>query len=367
MPSSKLFCGLVWLFICSDAAVTNRHQSARAAPTEYIFVSQPGHHSVAVTEVNSMTRKVVRKTRPLITTGLREPCGLAVDHARQRLYVADPKSHKVFMYKMYLDVHGLHVHDSQFVAVRDITSRWVTVDERGALLCTDEGHSFVAEVSADALAHLGEDDVQPQFQKLYSKMLTKKVDHPGGIAVNGNNIYWGNGVRGHPHGSILSAPEDPQALARMGMHDGIQALSSNVDKVYGVCSSPSLVFYTAATKRSVFGTKPGALSGNHDSRKSAKVLLNDFAIPRGCVWDGDGTVFLADKGSDVVWSFPSAMHISGVAQATKLFNVKDPYGIAVFRASQRPQAMSFLLRGGALQTHLAFATLLMMLLCGYVV
>merc|ERR1719387_1289141 len=110
----------------------------------------------------------------------------------------------------------------------------------------------------------------------------------------------------------------------------IQSLSKNVDKVYGVCASPNLVFYTGGSR-------------------------NDYAAPRGCVWDGDGTVFLADKGGDAVWSFPSSMHGLGLVQASKLFDVQDPYGVAVFRPSLALETGEFL-RAGAVHIGPAFAS-----------
>merc|ERR1719387_2719747 len=116
----------------------------------------------------------------------------------------------------------------------------------------------------------------------------------------------------------------------------IQSLSKNVDKVYGVCASPNLVFYTGGSR-------------------------NDFAVPRGCVWDGDGTVFLADKGGDAVWSFPSSMHGLGLVQASKLFEVQDPYGVAVFRPRLALETGEFL-RAGAMRLGSGFASLVVVLM-----
>lgn len=344
------------------AKVTSLSHQPLMPLTEYIFVSQPGQRTVTVTEVNAITRQVTREARALITSGLREPCGLAVDHERQRLYIADPKSHKVYMYKLYFGSNGVSVrHDQQFVAASGVTPRWVAVDEKGTLFATDESRSFIAEVSADELAYLGEMDakrntVRPHFQKLYAGDQTRQVDRPGGIAVDGNNVYWGNRVRGRPYGSLLVAPEDPDARLRKGVPRMIHALSKNVDKVYGVCASRELVFYTGGS-RTVYGAK----SASWQAPTLETVLLNDFAIPRGCVFDGDGTVFLADKGGDVVWSFPASAHLTGgMTQATKLFRVKDPYGVAVFRPSLSLDATGFL-RGAGERITPALVTVLLLL------
>jgi len=347
MPSVLLYAFL-WQAACLEAL---GRQSPLVPLTEYIFVSQPGHKSVAVTEVDALTRQVIRESRTVISTGLHEPCGLAIDHNKQRLYVADPKSHKVFMYKMHFGDDGLSMReDEQFIAVRDLTARWVTVDEKGTLFATDEARSFIAEVKSEELAELGNSNVRPRFHKLYNHDQTKQVDKPGGIAVDGHNVYWGNRARGKPYGSLLSASEDPEGQISRGVPTMVQALSKNVDKVYGVCASPTLVFYTGGA-RTVYGAKVGTFQ----QRGSTTVLLNDYAAPRGCVWDGDGTVFLADKGGDAVWSFPSSMHGLGLVQASKLFDVEDPYGVAVFRPSLALEVSGFL-RAGAIRLGPALAS-----------
>lgn len=351
---------LLWAFLWQIACL--EFASGRHPPllplTEYIFVSQPGHRSVAVTEVNALTREVTREPQTLISTGLHEPCGLAVDHARQRLYVADPKSHKVFMYKLHFGDDGLSTdEEKQFVAVRDLTARWVAVDDKGTLFATDETRSFIAEVNADDLARLESGvDARPHFHKLYTHDRTKQVDKPGGIAVDGHNIYWGNRARGKPYGSLLSAYEDPEGQISRGVPDMIQALSKNVEKVYGVCKTPTVVFYTGGA-RNVYGSKPGA----YQQQGAATVLLDDYAVPRGCVWDGDGTVFLADKGGDAVWSFPSSLHGLGLVQASKLFDVEDPYGVAVFRPQLALDIGGFL-RAGTIQVGPALTSLFVMLI-----
>jgi len=326
--------------------VFSRVNPALLPLTEYVFVSQPSKGSVAVTEVNSLTRQIIRESRTVISTGLHEPSGLAVDHDRQRLYVADPKKHKVFMYKLFMGSDGMSVReDQQYVAVTDVTPRWVAVNDKGTLFATDEGRSFIAEVDAADLDKLAAqdaatDDVRTQFHKLYSEESTKQVDKPGGVAVDGNNVYWGNRAPGSPYGSLLSAPADPAAGLARGVPDMIQALSKNVDKVYGVCASPNIVFYTGGS-RNVFGAKPGS----YQARAFEKIHLDDYAKPRGCVWDHDGTMLLADKGGDAVWSFPSSTHGSGLVQATKLFSVTDPYGVAVFRPALSLESVGFLRAG----------------------
>jgi len=323
---------------------------------EYLIASQPRERRISVLEVDVLTRKVLREPYYLVTSRLREPCGLAVDHQRQRLYVADPKSKKVFMYRLLFGEDGLHVdEEQQFVAVRDLTTRWIAVDQSGTLFCTDERRNYVAEVPAHELEDLGRTDlateVRPRHKLLYEGRNIVEVDKPGGIAVDGYNVYWGNREQGHPYGSLLMAPEDPENPRVKGVPGMISSLSKNVDKVYGVCATPTVVFYTGGA-RHVYGAKPGA----RGARPGATVLLDDYAQPRGCVWDGDGTVYLADKGGGAIWSFPASLHNQGLVQATKVIGIEDPYGIAMLRPSFTLQAVGFL-RGGAGRGSIHFSIL----------
>lgn len=337
--------------------------SPLAPLTEFVLVSQPAERCVSVVEVNALTRQVIGTARNLISSGLREPTGLAVDHRRQRLYVADPKAHKVFMYRLLMSSTGMLSVDEneQYVAMYDITPRWVAVDENGALFSTDEKRSFIAEVSSQELDELpkgGHSNFlqNPRFHIVYSGERNKFVDRPGGIAVDGDNIYWGNRARGRPFGSLLMAPEDPQSKRTRGVPGMIQSLSRNVNKVYGVCASPTAVFYTGGEK-AVYGMKTGA----YQTPAAATVLLDDFAHPRGCVWDGDGTMYLADKGNNAVWTFPSMFQEMGPSQADKLCDVHDPYGIAVFRPSLTLDAVGFL-RGSSFRAVPALLATIIVLL-----
>lgn len=347
MPS----CFSIWWYSCFYGAVLRARIAVGGSPlaplTEYIIVSQPQERSVSVVEVNALTRQVTRESHSLISSGLIEPCGIAVDHSRMRLYVADPQSHKVFMYNLLYGDNGLSVDEqAQYVAVNDITSRWVAVDESGSLFCTDEKRSFIAEVPAEELAEISREDyrrpVYHKTHKLFSNDRVREVDKPGGIAVDGINLYWGNRDRRRSFGSLMMAPEEPNSKRVKGVPGIIGALSRNVDKVYGVCASPSAIFYTGG-ERLVYGTKPGA----RHTQALASVVLDNFARPRGCVWDGDGTMFLADKGNNAVWSFPSTFHHLGLSQAVKLCTVHNPYGVAVFRPSFTLDAVGFLRGSGS--------------------
>lgn len=51
--------------------------------------------------------------------------------------------------------------------------------------------------------------------------------------------------------------------------------------------------------------------------------------PRGCAWDGDGTVYVADRGAGRVYSLPSNMHILSRSDLSEAFEYDDAFGLAV--------------------------------------
>merc|ERR1719231_1547329 len=63
--------------------------------------------------------------------------------------------------------------------------------------------------------------------------------------------------------------------------------------------------------------------------QQATEVHSGFRAPRGCSWDGDGTVFVADYGADSVLSFAANMKTPGTARVAKLVDTPKPFDIAV--------------------------------------
>lgn len=303
------------------------------ADSEYVFVSQPHRGTVLVAEIDTLSRTLLSKPQSLIERGLRKPMGIAVDRRRQRLFVADAKSGRVFMYKLIYDENEkIAVEKKRHIVASGAAPHWVAVDEEdGALFCTDEARSAVIEVLGEDITRLSEYGAHSaEFHILYSPDTTQAIDKPAGIAVDSSNIFWGNKAHGRHKGSLVSASEDWRSRDVPGT---VSALSTNVDKVYGVCASGSSVFYTGE-RRYVYTAR----KGNHG--RDTRALLSNLREPRGCAWDGDGTVYVADHGGRAVFSFPSSSHThgsSGLVHADKIFEAEEPYGIAVLHPRSSSQ------------------------------
>ena len=103
----------------------------------------------------------------------------------------------------------------------------------------------------------------------------------------------------------------------------VSEIAKNSNKAYGVCLSQNNVFYTSS-QSFMYGVKK---SGGAIATVSDKLLG-----PRGCAWDGDGTVFVADKTAKAIYSFAGNMHVLAPAQLTKAYEYDDAFGLAVIQA-----------------------------------
>merc|ERR1719389_1408829 len=105
-------------------------------------------------------------------------------------------------------------------------------------------------------------------------------------------------------------------------------------KAYGVCLSENNVFYTNADK-TVFAVKKSG---------SAVATISDaFQEPRGCVWDGDGTIYVADKKLGTVSSFAGNMRNLAPSPVSLTVKFEDAFGVAIVSSAKGLLAASFAL------------------------
>ena len=74
----------------------------------------------------------------------------------------------------------------------------------------------------------------------------------------------------------------------------------------GVCSQCLLRFKSAVATRATRCPAPWPLQ-----------ISDRLLGPRGCSWDGDATVYIADKAAGALYSFPGNMHNLAPAKLTK--------------------------------------------------
>lgn len=309
--------------------------SASAASSEsikgFLLMSAPRNSRIAWIKIPQSGDFTGLQPKTLIDSGLQHPQGIAVDHKRRRLFVADPDVRKIFGYHLAVRGGVLTTEGPQFAVAENVESRWVSVDGVGDVFFSDEPRSLIMKVSA-ADVQKGKAPAKPSI--VYNGNSLTEVSKPGGIAADDFDLYWTNKQFGMRVGSVVKAPEVPASASE----GSLSILGRNSVKSYGVCLAYRDVFYTD-DHHSVYGVSKSGGGAREVSRK-----LNR---PRGCVWDGDGTVFVADRGDSAVYSFAANMRQLRHAEVRKEFVFEDAFGLAVLHhsaaAPQRSSASAILL------------------------
>lgn len=301
---------------------------------QYVIVSQPRLKSVTYAKVNIYQYDGGNETYPLVTSGLKNPLGLAVDNVRQRLFVADSESGKVFMYKLIFDKGNLVTDGQQHVAASGLEPRWVSVNEAGDIYVTDEPSNQIAKVSA---AQLLRADAEPST--LFAGSSLPVVSSPGGVAVDEKEVFWVNKQEGMDVGTLIRGREQvtKQKLGTKSKDDGMtKILAKNVNKAFGCCAAGNNIFYTGEEKY-VYGVKK--------TGGAAVTVVDSLVAPRGCAWDGSSTMYIADRSGNSLKYFPSSMHSLELAQIHTIMTVDDPFGVAVALKPDAPSVWESAARG----------------------
>jgi sugar lactone lactonase YvrE len=285
-------------------------------PTRFLIVSSPKFGKVEYFKVPSQT------PQPLIDSGLKSPFGLAPDHNRRTLFVADSDLRKVLNYQLSVTEGELMVDGLPTVAAENVEARWVAVDGSGNLFFSDEAANIIYKVSA-ADVHAG--NARPFA--VYNGATSTEVNRPGGVAVDNFDVFWSNKAVGTQVGSLIRGAEEPKETTH-----ALAKIAQNSNKVYGVCLSGNNVFYTN-TQKFLFGVKK--------SGGAIATVSDGLLAPRGCAWDGDSTVYVADKSANTIYSFAGNMHNLAPARLTKFATFDDAFGLAVMQGSA-PAALALL-------------------------
>lgn len=296
---------------------------------QFVVVSQPRLRSVTYAKVKITQYDAGNETFPLITSGLKNPLGLAVDNVRQRLFVADSEGGKVFMYNLHFDQGNLVTDGRQLVAASGLNPRWVSVNEAGDIYVTDEPSNQISKVTASQLKAL---DATPSTIFAGSSMQT--VSTPGGVAVDDAEVFWVNKAEGTTAGTLIKGTHKKDSKGKE--HASAKIISKNVNKAFGCCAAGNNVFYTGEEKY-VYGVKK--------TGGTAVTVIDSMVAPRGCAWDGSSTVYIADRSGNALRYFPSSMHSLQLAQVHTILTVEDPFGVAVALKPEAPSVQDQLTRG----------------------
>jgi len=334
-------------------------------PKQFLLISSPMEKKVCYTQVEDFKATPTGAVSPLIDSGLMSPQGIAVDKVGGFLFVADMDAKKIFRYTLVVKDGVLMTTGVQLTVVTGNIPRWVAVDMNQNLYYSDPENGMVGKLdygtmqqiasgeikaedlitraekeeealaAAEAAANLAakNEDIpptappQPQPEKvmLYQKGANPHVHRPSGVATNGVQVFWGNEAAGIAVGSIIAGETNPVAPATASGGEGqsSQAFSStvlaqNANKVFGVALTHNSVVYSDAA-RSVYGVPVGG--------GPVATFTDQLEAPRGLVWDGDGTMYVADQAGNVVYSFPSGK--LAATQTSRVVDLHDAFGLAL--------------------------------------
>merc|ERR1719313_2061200 len=90
------------------------HHVTAEEPNKYLIISAPTLGKVVYTKLpDDVTTGPSGDPKPLIDSGLKMPMGLAVDHKRNALYVADPELRKVLCYTLVFSGGNMQLANHQ--------------------------------------------------------------------------------------------------------------------------------------------------------------------------------------------------------------------------------------------------------------
>merc|ERR1719171_1233467 len=198
---------------------------------------------------------------------------------------------------------------------REVLSKIQSKEISASALKTESQHA--ADVAKDLAANkLLESEnlptprpvLKPTIKVLYSQAEGEdSASAPAGIAV-----YWGNGASGTTLGSLIGGQRQPSE------GQAVNKIAANTNTAYGVACSSNAVFYTDKTQF-VYGVKKAG--------GTPEKMTTTLQSPRGLAWDGDGTVFVADQASNMVYSFPSGR--LAPASLARTVSLHDAFGLAI--------------------------------------
>merc|ERR1719506_63069 len=312
----------------AHAASSLRMRAPR--PQQFLLISSPKEMKV-VYSVVTPGQAAGSKVAPIVDSGLLGPQGIAVDRVRGILYIADPPSQKIFSYNLRV-TDGIMMSDGkQVTIVEGQEVVWVSVDSHvlskiqseeisASALKTESQHA--ADVAKDLAANkLLESEnlptprpvLKPTIKVLYSQAEGEdSASAPAGIAADGIAVYWGNGASGTTLGSLIGGQRQPSE------GQAVNKIAANTNTAYGVACSSNAVFYTDKTQF-VYGVKKAG--------GTPEKMTTTLQSPRGLAWDGDGTVFVADQASNMVYSFPSGR--LAPASLARTVSLHDAFGLAI--------------------------------------
>lgn len=271
--------------------------------------------------------------RPIVTTGLFTPQSIAIDEDRGRLYIADPGAVKVVWYQLLAFDQRLLTDGRQHVAVVSMNARNIAVDLAGNLWVSGATTPVPPIEAVDAIWKQSRLNIEQASSTglpiepapVWRSSWTNSNPYP--LALDAFNIFYGNMAAGKEKGSVVKTTQEAPLTESA---DSLIPIADNVDSVFSVAVTPTLVFYGA--DNAIYGILKTKSTSSCGQDSSMCTVISEVAKkPTAMVWDGDGSIFLADNGNGAVYSF-AAGSVSPHA-LEKVLDAADVWGLDMFRVS----------------------------------
>jgi len=289
--------------------------------------------------------------------GLQSPQSLAIHEGTATtsaiLYVADTKALNIYGYRLVRSAFDTLSVSGQWKARRNVAALGLAVDGFGNLFYTTSEGGQIEMLAAASLEARQEPTPTVLYAAGSSGSSGASIAGPAGLAADGFYLYWANSGGDGSTGTVLKAPEQlsnvvdqaagnssataenssataaanaSNTSADSGSTSGPQAIAANSDLyevvAANVCLARDNVFYTGDTS-SLFAVKSRGGS-------IAEVAQN-FSAPKGCVYDDDGTLFVADQDANSVIALPvNFASLRAIRYTSPAFQVQGPSHVAIF-------------------------------------
>lgn len=252
---------------------------------------------------------------------LKEPMGLAVDSFRRLLFVADIGESAVLAFPLRITSGKvLGLDGDPRVILGGVISHGVAVDYQGSIFCSDitPDGSRILMLSGQGVASKLRGEEGSSVVELYSAKALAPVQEPHGVAVDGRLLFWTNFGAGASTGSLAQGLEVPPDE---GAGPAVMRLDTQADGAYDVCLTGTRAFFTDDN---------GTVRSLRKSGGTVTLVSKELAEPRGCAWDGDGTIFVASHSDGRIYSFSGGAPNIEERPVVPVADVPGVYGLAVF-------------------------------------
>lgn len=317
------------------------------SPSRYVFMSSPSMGNVYYSLLPSFhdltvqaAKRPVREAKVLIDgkeskctgwgctedadKGLKEPRALALfqqEPGSGTLYVSDKQAACIYAYQLWMSDIQLSVGEQKRVVENTHAAvNSMTTDSYGNLFFTTED---------DTVQWLNASDLRKEGVKTPAVLYTgndASVAGVSGIAADNFFLYWANQQGDTNSGIVARAPERP----RNGSTTPPKVLAANSDLyqnvALNVCLARDNLFFTGESEYLFAVKNSGGLIAN---------ISRSFTAPQGCAYDGESTLYVADAGSNAIFSLPGNMDaLRPIRHVAKVVSVQEPDQIAIFFAQE---------------------------------